>query len=107
MRRQVWAALALVSVCGSPALAQYYEGPWGGYEEEDEAPRSYRRGPSPFYDPEDGGPRGFYDRRRRGARLGTVCTTSRGDCRVDPGPISARCRCFIPGFGPKRGAIAY
>jgi hypothetical protein len=36
--------------------------------------------------------------------MGSVCVTARGDCG---GPINSPCECYIPGFGPKRGAIGY
>jgi hypothetical protein len=50
---------------------------------------------------------GFTPRGPRRAGLGQVCTTSRGTCYTRPQPVGSRCGCDIPGFGPKRGAIAY
>ena len=51
-----------------------------------------------------------YDRPGRGSyrqgRMGSVCVTARGDCG-GAGPLNAPCECYIPGFGPKRGAIGY
>jgi hypothetical protein len=38
--------------------------------------------------------------------MGSVCVTARGDC-AGGGPINSPCECYIPGFGPKRGAIGY
>ncbi|MFC0282816.1 hypothetical protein ACFFJB_04195 [Camelimonas abortus] len=38
---------------------------------------------------------------------GPVCVTSRGACPSIPLPAGAPCRCDIPGFGWKRGAVAY
>ncbi|GJE15816.1 hypothetical protein [Methylobacterium marchantiae] len=38
-------------------------------------------------------------------RIGSVCVTARGNCPAYPSPIQTPCRCDIPGFGPKRGAV--
>lgn len=38
-------------------------------------------------------------------RTGSVCVTARGNCPAYPSPIQTPCRCDIPGFGPKRGAV--
>jgi hypothetical protein len=39
-------------------------------------------------------------------RVGVVCGTSRGYCQAEiPGPVGSRCKCIVPGFGQKRGAI--
>lgn len=74
-----------------------------------------------FYDPYDRPPpprygydRGWdYDRprpryygyERPSRRYGDVCITSRGSCEAPASPRGAPCRCFIEGFGPKRGAV--
>lgn len=106
------AATALVGVLPLAGAAQaqyyppggdpYYRG--GGYERDYER-RSYRerRG----WDDDDDG---YYERRRPQPRqrAGSVCVTARGNC--DAGfraPRNTPCRCFIPGFGEKRGAIGY
>ena len=50
----------------------------------------------------------YYQRRPavRPAVLGDVCYTRRGDCDLDdPRPVGFDCRCFIPGFGTKRGTV--
>jgi hypothetical protein len=114
MRRTVFAAAALAFLIGSPALAQVYyrEGP-PVYRE-----RPYRGAPPDYYDrrgydeDEYRGPRRGYGYgepyRGRRARIGGICVTSRGNCEA-PGraPVNTPCRCFIPGFGEKRGAIGY
>jgi hypothetical protein len=39
-------------------------------------------------------------------RWGRACYTSRGTCGLEgPSPKGAPCRCFFPGFGPKRGNV--
>lgn len=44
----------------------------------------------------------------RAAGLGRACVTSRGVCFVNyPQPVNSGCRCEVPGFGLKRGAIGY
>jgi len=109
MMRVFVAVMALATVASAPVSAQYYGGPPedGWYEdEEDFAPprRSYRR-----YSPRYGDPYGDAPPRyQRRARAGSVCVTSRGNCPA-PGvmPLNAPCRCFIPGFGPKRGAVGF
>jgi hypothetical protein len=71
----------------APAGAQYYD-PYG---------RPPPRWERPYY-----GGGGYYR-----PPMGRVCETSRGSCRTRPAPIGAGCGCYIPGFGPKRGNIAY
>ena len=115
MRRKIFAAAALAFLVGSPALAQVYY-------RYDEPPvyreRPYRGGGPEYYDrrgydeDEYRGPRRGYGYgepyRGRRARIGGVCVTSRGNCEAPgPAPINTPCRCFIPGFGQKRGAIGY
>lgn len=64
-------------------------------------PQRYRR-----YADEDDDEYYYTPRRRRVADYGSVCVTSRGNCRVPGGgPLNSPCRCDIPGFGLKRGAI--
>lgn len=52
-----------------------------------------------------------YDRRDRGQRAGprgSVCVTSRGNCPTGIMlPPNSPCQCDIPGFGKKRGGVAY
>jgi len=65
-----------------------------------EQPRYERRRQVEEYDP--------YYAPRRATRYGQVCVTSRGECYVyRPQPINSGCRCEVPGFGLKRGAIQY
>ena len=114
MRGKIFAAAALGLLVGTPASAQ-------GYYRYDEPPvyeeRPYRGGPRDYYDRRDfedeyRGPRRRYGYdepyRGRRARIGGICVTSRGNCEA-PGraPINTPCRCYIPGFGEKRGAIGY
>jgi hypothetical protein len=88
-----WAAMA------SPAAAQYYPYP----------PQRDYYGPRDYYEPrgprrwDDGG--GYYRPRPRPVFYGNLCVTSRGNCRSQTLPAESPCSCFIPGFGPKRGAI--
>lgn len=38
--------------------------------------------------------------------VGDICYTSRGECQLDYSlPVGSGCRCFIPGFGRKRGTV--
>jgi hypothetical protein len=108
MKRVVLAALALSVVAAEPATAQFYGSPYQGgpgyYDDDDfdygPPRRSYRR------DYDDYGPPRARPYRR--AQLGSVCVTARGNC--DAGRVAPRntpCSCFIPGFGPKRGAIGF
>jgi hypothetical protein len=78
----------------TPAMAQYYPYP-------QPPQRPYYGGPG--YDPRYGGQE-YYSPRRR-VVLGEICETSRGACQIRPSPEGSRCRCNIPGFGPKRGAV--
>lgn len=127
MKRIVLAALAALTLA-SPALAQgYFEIPPRGYGPPRsgyyegrgyDRPRGYdhehrrRWHDHDHHDDDDDRPRrrgGDWDRRRgddgpRGAR-GSMCITSRGVCPIGAAvPRNTPCRCFIPGFGPKRGA---
>jgi hypothetical protein len=109
----IWTTLALIV----PASAQYY------YEAPDSEP-SYRHGPRPDgwserrpayeyetrreyrYGPPSGEWRREGRRPMRRTQVGNVCVTSRGSCEYPQYfPLNARCRCNIPGFGPKRGNI--
>jgi hypothetical protein len=83
-----------------PANAQYYRDgyyppPPRGYDPYDRPPPGYGRPPPGYY-----GGRSEY----RG-RFGRICLTSRGSCFSRPAPLNSSCRCDIPGFGLKRGAI--
>ncbi|MBF9235001.1 hypothetical protein [Microvirga alba] len=102
------AILAALTVA-APASAQYYPNPyspppepeWGG-------PRpGYRHGPPP--PPPGYGPPPHESRRpAQRQRVGNVCYTSRGSCEYPQYfPLNTPCRCDIPGFGQKRGAILY
>jgi hypothetical protein len=102
MKRVVLAAAILSTLAAAPAAAQYYR-PYGGQEEFDDDGFDRRRPPPPYSYRE----RYDYPRSRR-ARLGSVCITSRGNCDVGGAvPLNAPCRCYIPGFGPKRGNVGY
>lgn len=125
MKRSLLAALAALAFT-APASAQYYGSPYSQpYEQWQPAPRYYEYDrPSYGYRPEPD--RYGYERRvyryerpgygygrprnetRRVARFGSVCVTSRGSCEFSqPALLNTRCRCDIPGFGPKRGFIQY
>ena len=107
MKRLLLAALAL-SAPAAPASAQYY-GPYspapGWYEP---APRYQPR--SDYYERrryyDEGPPRGVWRRPARQVAVGNICVTSRGSCEYPQYfQLQTPCRCQIPGFGPKRGAI--
>jgi hypothetical protein len=112
------ALAATLGGLGTPASAQganplVHLSQFGFYVEE--APRRVYRERRVYQDDD------FYDRRprqrfyeeeysprqRRAANFGQACVTSRGTCYVQPQPITSRCRCQIPGFGPKRGHVEY
>jgi hypothetical protein len=85
----LWSGLA-----SGEALAQYYPPapPPPGFH----PPPAYRPAPAPP----------GYDRAPRQGRVGYTCATSRGYCDLPgPRPLNSRCRCTIPGFGEKRGAV--
>lgn len=105
-------------VAAVPAGAQYYD-PYrpppprydDGYRYDRPPPPryddGYRRPPPPRYDdgyrqPDYGRPGPGYD---RGPRPGAMCVTSRGTCPAPPIQRGSPCRCDIPGFGVKRGAV--
>lgn len=133
MRRLMLAiALALVGLAGSavaqpwgypPAPPPGYGYPHGGYGHP-----GYRQPPPGYGYQRQRQPRGWDDDhgyaeppvqgwRQPGPRHhspyaqprqrgGFVCGTSRGYCQAEiPGPIGSRCKCIVPGFGQKRGAI--
>ena len=94
----VLAGAAMLSATG--ANAQYYDPyyrPAPRYDYDRPPPYGYDR---PRYRDDGYG----YDRPYR-RRFGDVCLTSRGSCAADPAPRNSPCRCFIEGFGMKRGAI--
>jgi hypothetical protein len=102
------ATLAAALLFAGTASAQFYEP--SPYRDRGEFRDDYRRGP-PRDDYRRGPPRGYdddrYDRRsyRPDRRFGGLCVTSRGTCETGPAPRGSGCRCYIEGFGPKRGAI--
>jgi len=108
MRFRALSVAAVVScaaaVIAPPAVAQYDPYP----------PVRERYGPREYYDPRPYQPRPYpprrwdderYERRQRPVFYGDFCVTSRGNCRSRPQPSESSCECYIPGFGPKRGAI--
>ena len=104
LKRAAFGGLALLTLAGaSPAAAQYFppDGPPGypGYEpDEYQQPgwRRQRRHRPRYEDP--------YEQPR--AQIGYTCWTRRGTCDLNDGrPVNSVCKCFIPGFGPKRGYV--
>lgn len=113
LKRAVFAGLALAVLASfTPASAQYYppdgppdypgsgpgyDGGWPGYDTDDYPQPRYRlryrpRYETPYYQPR--------------ARIGSTCATRRGSCDLNDGrPVGTSCRCYIPGFGPKRGLV--
>lgn len=91
----------------APAEAQVYYSPYPHQP----APRYYpapRYVPAPYPPSYYEEPQGYYPQRGYGRRVayGTVCWTSRGTCPLgNPAPYNSGCRCFIPGFGKKRGYV--
>ena len=116
MRRMVLAASAALVLAGAgPASAQYYGGDDYGPPRRFERDRDFdRRGD---FDRRDYERRRDFERRgdfgddrfdRRGpppGRIGSLCTTSLGNCYTRPAPYMSRCGCDIPGHGFKHGAI--
>lgn len=71
-------------------------------------PRPYYQRPvQPYYPPPAYRyPSYTYRPRPSGSRYSSMCVTSRGECSTGrPVPVGSPCRCFIPGFGQKRGAV--
>ncbi|ALA17929.1 hypothetical protein AL346_11540 [Chelatococcus sp. CO-6] len=101
------AVAALMLITPPPASAQPYG--WGQRPYEDDYDDWRPRRPPPRNWRDDGWDRGGWERPRpRGERYGSVCVTSRGQCNAGfRAPRNTPCRCFIPGFGEKRGAIGY
>ena len=96
------AALALFALAGAaPASAQFlppgFPTPYG-YDQQDEYQpryrREYRREYRPRYEQRDYQQSGDY---------GYTCATSRGSCDIGGQQVGTICRCYIPGFGRKRG----
>lgn len=100
LRKLAFATLAGAALLSAAsASAQYYDrDPY--YRPA--PPYGYDRPPPPYgYDR----PRRYDDRPYRGRRFGDMCVTSRGDCQTRPVPVGSGCRCYIEGFGEKRGII--
>jgi hypothetical protein len=85
----------------APSMAQYYPYP-------QPPPRPYYGGPQ-YGGPQYGGPGygggGYYSPYQRPVVVGNICETSRGACQIRATPEGARCKCNIPGFGPKHGVV--
>lgn len=94
-------ALVSIAATGS-AEAQYYPPQRDGY---------YRSAPPPGYyqerrryaPPQER----YYAPRPRPMPMGMGCVTSRGTCQYGPVQIGQGCKCYIPGFGMKRGHVQY
>ncbi|MBM3082849.1 hypothetical protein IMF23_05280 [Chelatococcus daeguensis] len=102
------AVAALMLITPPPASAQPYG--WGPprYEDDYDDWRPRRPPPRRWRDDDDWDRGGWGRPRPRGERYGSVCVTSRGNCNAGfRAPRNTPCRCFIPGFGEKRGAIGY
>lgn len=94
------AVVASALLPAAAANAQYYD-PYNRPPRYDYDRRwDYDRPPPPRYGYDRG-----YDRPYRARRFGDMCITSRGSCEAPPSPRGSSCRCYIDGFGPKRGAI--
>ena len=102
-KRIALTALALFTLAGAaPASAQFlppvFPSPYGYPPSDEYEPRyrrEYRREYRPRYE------RPYYQPR---AEIGYTCATRRGTCEIGDGrPVGSICRCYIPGFGPKRG----
>jgi hypothetical protein len=86
------AGLASVAAFTTPAAAQ----PWGYFPPPP---------PPPGWGHYHGGP-WYYPPYRPRVTFSDVCITSRGTCDLGrPLRSGTPCRCFIPGFGPKRGQV--
>ncbi|WP_112663747.1 hypothetical protein [Microvirga flavescens] len=109
MKHLALALFALVALAG-PSFAQYYDpyyGPGPGWNRPPPPPPGWRPPPPP--QPGWGPPPGQRWRQQQQRRqMGNVCVTSRGSCEYPQYfPRNTPCRCDIPGFGTKRGAIGY
>ena len=111
MKRILLAALAATTLA-APASAQYYGGPYSAPQWYEPTP-SYRYEPRREYYYEQRRPDYYYEQPRevwrrpvRRTPVGNICVTSRGSCEYPQYfQIQTPCRCEIPGFVPKRGAI--
>jgi len=77
-----------------PASAQYYD----PYRRPPPPPGWDRRPPPPPYG-------GGYYRQPRYVNYGNTCYTSRGACGTRPTVVGTICKCFLDGFGVKRGTV--
>jgi hypothetical protein len=93
MKKLILAAAAFAALAATPAFAQpsgHRAPPPSAYD---------HRGPS--YDHRRAQPPRAVQKRQRAAR---VCVTSRGNCPTQGFTVPGQnCRCFIRGFGQKRG----
>ena len=102
-KRIALAALTLFALAGAaPASAQFlppvFPGPYG-YDQQDEYQPRYRREYRREYRPRYEQP--YYQPRRE---AGYTCATRRGSCEISDGqPVGSICKCYIEGFGRKRG----
>ena len=109
---------ALAMLAAAPAFAQFFPGQ--PYPQ----PQSYYQQQRPYYpppEPEYQQPQQpyypqqqpYYQQRpdygyrpRRPPQVSNLCGTSRGVCYINVlAPVSAPCRCEVPGFGLKRGNV--
>ena len=104
LKSAAFATLALLTLTGaSPSLAEYYLQGNSGYQgypgyDTDEYPQPGWRRHRPRYEEDP-----YYQPR---AQIGYSCWTKRGTCDLTDGrPVNSGCRCYIPGFGPKRGYV--
>lgn len=94
----------------TPSFVQFYDFNRDDdfFERRRSGDRGDRRRRGRDYDDDDDD--GRFSRRRRfgddDRRGSSICITARGNCRAGfSAPRNTPCRCFIPGFGEKRGAI--
>jgi hypothetical protein len=83
------------------AEAQYYPPQRDGYYREAPPPGYYRERRR-YMPPQEQ----YYSRPQR-VPMGMGCVTSRGTCQYGPVAIGQGCKCYIPGFGMKRGHVQF
>lgn len=107
----VFAFSAIVVALPQQVNAQYYgqygnQPPQGYYGNRPPPPPqgNYGNQPPPgYYGNRPPQPQGNYG--NRPPPRGSMCVTSRGSCPTFRAPNNTPCRCDLPGFGVKRGAV--
>ena len=111
---RILAQIGLVALAVSaavPSLAQFYPPPppfGGGFPPPPPPPPFYpqqqpyyQQRPQPYYQQR---PQPYYQQQR--PQLSSACASRRGVCYIESyAPVGSPCRCYLDGFGLKRGTI--